>query len=83
MWPLTSPPPASLLLGLVFPQSPRLESHQKNVGEERNPPMCHDITFPPGPQKQEKLEAEGEGGWCGHSQSPVTASPPASLGQIT
>lgn len=36
------------------PPTPRLESYQKNVGEERNPPMCHDIAFPLGAQKQEK-----------------------------
>lgn len=49
---LTSPTPASLLPWPVFPQTPRLQSHQKNAGEERNPLVCHDITFPSGAQKQ-------------------------------
>lgn len=51
---LTSPPPATLLPWPMLPQPPRLESHQKNAVEERNPPMCHDIIFPLGAQKQEK-----------------------------
>lgn len=48
------PTPASLLPWPVLPQPPRLESHQKNALEERNPPMCHDVTFLPGAQKGEK-----------------------------
>lgn len=58
---LTSPTPASLFPWPVFPQPSRLESHQKNAGEERNPPMCHDITFPPGAQNKKKQEGEEEG----------------------
>lgn len=56
------PATASLPLWPVLPQPPRLESHQKNAVEERNPPVCHDITFPPGAQKQEKWGGGGGGG---------------------
>jgi hypothetical protein len=75
---LTSPLPASLSQGLCSPSPQAGVTSEECRGRKKSPSVsCYYIST----WSSETREVWGER--AGHSQSPVTGSPPASLEQIT